>query len=162
MKHDEVSGQGAGWTLRDCYTVTASVAAGAALGVTLMYLFDPDRGRARRHRISDQVTSKIRRAGHAIATTAEDGAHRVEGAWRRVAAGAHPHEEPVTDAVVRERVRSRLGRLVPHPHQVDTVVHEGVLALHGFLPNTDRRRLVKELGRVPGVRRVEDLLAPAV
>src|SRR5215211_2034951 len=49
------------------------------VGALLMYLFDPDRGRGRRARISDQLTSKVSRFGEAVEGRARDLRNRTKG-----------------------------------------------------------------------------------
>jgi gas vesicle protein len=86
---------------------------GAALGGTAMYLFDPDRGRRRRALIRDQAIH----IGKTVSEAADAG-------WQDLSnrAGAAPRQAmslwrsaPVTDDVLAERVRSRMGRYVSYP-----------------------------------------------
>ena len=53
--------------------------AGIGLGALLMYLFDPDRGRGRRTRFSDQLTSQFNRMGEAAEAKARDLRNRAQG-----------------------------------------------------------------------------------
>jgi hypothetical protein len=57
----------------------ALLAGGAALGALLMYLLDPDRGRGRRSRLGDQVTSRVNRLGRAAGAKARDLRNRAQG-----------------------------------------------------------------------------------
>ncbi len=52
---------------------------GIGLGALLMYLFDPDRGRGRRARLGDQLTSKVNRLGEAAESKARDLRNRAQG-----------------------------------------------------------------------------------
>ena len=52
---------------------------GIGVGAALMYLLDPERGRTRRARLSDQVTSKANRFGDAAAAQARDLRNRAQG-----------------------------------------------------------------------------------
>jgi hypothetical protein len=52
---------------------------GIGLGALLMYLFDPDRGRGRRARLSDQLTSKVNRLGEAAQAKGRDLRNRAQG-----------------------------------------------------------------------------------
>ncbi len=52
---------------------------GLGLGAALMYLFDPDRGRGRRARLSDQMTSKANTLGDAVESKARDLRNRAQG-----------------------------------------------------------------------------------
>ena len=53
--------------------------AGIGLGALLMYLFDPDRGRGRRARLSDQLTSQVNRMGEVAEAKARDLRNRAQG-----------------------------------------------------------------------------------
>jgi osmotically-inducible protein OsmY len=87
----------------------------------------------------------------------EDLVHRATGAVREACAGGCC-SEGVSDDVLRDRVRSKLGHLVTPPDHVETDVRRGVVALRGTASSTDREALLKGLRRIPGVRGVEDLL----
>jgi hypothetical protein len=60
--------------------IVGSVGAGALL----MYLFDPDRGRGRRSRLTDQLTSKANRLGKAAGSKAQDLRNRAQGVMHEV------------------------------------------------------------------------------
>ena len=53
-------------------------------GALLMYLFDPDKGRGRRARFSDQLTSKVNRIGRAGKSKARDLRNRAHGVMHEV------------------------------------------------------------------------------
>ena len=146
---------GRGLTAREYCIAGAAIVTGAAAGLTLMYLFDPDRGKRRRVQLLEQAESKARRLGKEVAAKAEDVYHRAQGAVREATRCAG---EEVTDDVLRDRVRSRLGHIVPRPGQVETEVNHGIVELRGTLPATERSSLLKNIRAIPGVRGVEDLL----
>jgi gas vesicle protein len=52
---------------------------GIGIGAALMYLFDPERGRGRRARLSDQWASKVNRLGAAAESKARDLKNRAQG-----------------------------------------------------------------------------------
>jgi gas vesicle protein len=52
---------------------------GIGIGALLMYLFDPDRGRGRRARLGDQLSSKVNRLGEAAEAKARDLRNRAQG-----------------------------------------------------------------------------------
>ena len=52
---------------------------GIGLGALLMYLFDPDRGRGRRARLGDQMTSKVNRLSEAAEAKGRDLRNRAQG-----------------------------------------------------------------------------------
>src|SRR5215813_6081825 len=65
------SGLGAGWI--------APLLGGMGIGAALMYLFDPDRGRGTRARLSDQLASKANRLGETVGRKARDLRNRTQG-----------------------------------------------------------------------------------
>ena len=158
MNECEAEGNcGRAWSSRDYWIAGSSIAAGAALGLGIMYLFDPERGKRRRHLIRDQAQRKLRYAQREFVGRAEDVVNRATGAIRNAASSLGCHEE-VSDDVLRDRVRSRLGHLVEHADHVETEIRDGIVNLRGTAPSVDRNSLLKALRRVPGVRGVEDLL----
>jgi hypothetical protein len=52
---------------------------GIGLGALLMYLFDPERGRGRRARLGDQLTSKVNRLSDAAEAKARHLRNRAQG-----------------------------------------------------------------------------------
>jgi hypothetical protein len=82
------------------------------LGAALMYIFDPDRGKRRRPLIRDKVEA----AGNKLSDTADKMQRDLRKRDYGVVAEAKSifrHDE-VTDDVLVDRVRSRLGRIPVH------------------------------------------------
>jgi gas vesicle protein len=52
---------------------------GIGIGALLMYLFDPDRGRGRRAKLNDQLTSKVNHLKEAAGSKARDLRNRAQG-----------------------------------------------------------------------------------
>jgi uncharacterized membrane protein len=130
---------------------------GAGLGATVMCLLDPTTGRRRRALLQD----KSRHLANAAATSAgkvtRDAGNRLTGARHR-AASLLGRDEEVSDDVLADRVRSKLGRVVPHPLSIDVEVRDGVARLSGAVADDEADRLVRRTRRIPGVRGVEDFL----
>ena len=57
----------------------ALLVGGIGLGALLMYFFDPDRGRGRRARCSDQLTSTVNRLGESAGAKARHLRNRAKG-----------------------------------------------------------------------------------
>ena len=134
------------------------IAVGA--GAVLAYLFDPDRGRARRALASDQIAGFGRRVGR-----------RVDRLDRRVGARAHGlqmklqhlgprgQREP-DDATLAARVQTELFRDQSVPKgRININVERGTVVMRGTL---DDRSLVeameRKIHRIPGVRDVRNLI----
>ncbi len=130
--------------------------AGLGAGAGLMYVLDPSSGRRRRALLRDKARHTARLTGDTVRRTVADVRHRAEGL---VATTEAVFESgPVHDAVLVERVRSKLGRLVAHPRAIDVTSHDGVVTLSGPILRHEARRLVRRIAVLPGVRTVEDNL----
>jgi hypothetical protein len=123
-----------------------------ALGAGLMFLLDPDRGRARRARVRDRLAHAARAGRGALGATGRDVAHRTAGAAARLK--GRLHHEPVDDEVLVERVRAHLGRAVSHPRAIQVTAEKGVVTLTGPILTAEVPRLVRAAERTGGVREV--------
>jgi uncharacterized membrane protein len=130
--------------------------AGAAVGAAAMYMFDPDQGKRRRALLRDQLISGASHLDDAVGVIARDFTHRVQG----IAALARSAmtEEQVSDQVLTERVRSKLGRIVSHPRAIDVKVEQGRVSLGGPVLAHEYRDLLEGVRSVRGVVSVEDQL----
>jgi uncharacterized membrane protein len=135
---------------------TRSLLAGAGVGAGLTYFLDPGRGARRRARIRDTVTHSARVTRRAIGTAGRDMLHRTYGT---AASLRSPFRHGrVDDPVVVERVRSRLGRLVSHPHAVEVLSADGIVTMRGLILEREAEALIRAVGHVDGVREVIDEL----
>jgi CBS domain-containing protein len=66
--------------------------------------------------------------------------------------------EPASDAVVEERVRAALGRACSHVSAIELSVADGYVSLSGPILEREYRRLLRTVGRVRGVRAIDDRL----
>jgi uncharacterized membrane protein len=126
--------------------------AGFLLGAGLMYLLDPDRGVRRRHVARDRLGRVRRRMGEEIAAAARDVRNRSAGTFAELRSRFAPDD--AADAVVEERIRARLGRLVSHPGAVDVAVVGGEATLLGSVIEPELNDLLHGVRQVRGVRRV--------
>jgi uncharacterized membrane protein len=133
----------------------ASFPGGFLLGVSLMYLLDPARGRRRRTRIIEAVHHAERVERELLGRAARDAKHRVHGLTERV---IHRSSPDVSDEVIVERIRSRLGRVVSHPRAVDVAVVQGRAILRGAIFAHEAPKAVAVTRSTPGVRAVIDRL----
>ena len=82
--------------------------AGAMAGAVAMYLLDPDRGRGRRARMSQQWSSRVRSVDRAADRFERDAANRVRG-------------QVASEADIARVVRAING--VPGVHGVESLMH---------------------------------------
>jgi uncharacterized membrane protein len=129
---------------------------GLGLGVGLMYLLDPARGRRRRALVKDKLTRTLNVTADAAGTTGRDLAHRAAGTAARVRGSVR--RRPVDDLVLIERVRAQLGRVVSHPHAIDVKVTDGRVTLSGPVLRAEVNQLLRAVERVDGVRELVNTL----
>ncbi|HEX4124170.1 MAG TPA: SRPBCC family protein [Tepidisphaeraceae bacterium] len=130
----------------------------AALGAGLMYVLDPDRGHRRRKLIRDQLVRMRHEAWRGAANTATDLLNHTRGAAARVRSVIVP--DFADDWIIRERVRSAIGRAVTHPHAIRVSVSNGRVMLGGPILECEVEDLLAAVRRVRGVREVRNLLEP--
>lgn len=130
---------------------------GVGLGAGLMYVLDPDRGRRRRALLRDKA---LHYAGEARITLGKRG-RDIGNRARGLLAGAGSHlrcGEEVSDGVLAERVRSKMGRAVSEPGDVEVAVSEGRVTLRGIVPAGEAERLLRCVSKARGVLAVENQL----
>jgi len=130
---------------------------GALLAAAAMYWFDPTSGRRRRARLRDRLVATAHDARHGMDVAGRDLANRLEGLAARTRSIFESREVP--DAVLVERVRSALGRVVSHPGAIDVQVTAGCVSLSGPILAHEVPQLMRAVRAVRGVRAVEDRLS---
>jgi uncharacterized membrane protein len=129
---------------------------GFAAGAALMYLTDPDRGKRRRALLRDRSVRAMNGLSCFLDKAQRDAANRAEGVFSTV--GALFRNRPVSDYVLLQRVRSRLGRAVSHPHAIEVNCNGGRIVLKGPVLDHEVPRLMRCVRAVPGVMGVENKL----
>lgn len=126
--------------------------AGLGLGSGLMFLLDPDRGKRRRALLRDKCAWSARKTGEAFEVTARDLRNRAQG----IASGVQSTFKgaPTDDTVLTDRVRSKLGRVVSHPHAVQVTAQDGTVTLAGPILEHEVPYLLGCVNRVSGVKEV--------
>ncbi|HEX2230417.1 MAG TPA: SRPBCC family protein [Candidatus Binatia bacterium] len=126
------------------------------LGAVLFYILDPQMGRRRRALVRD----KLRRFGHktldAIDLTSRDLKNRVLG----LAAETRNliPERDVSDDVLEQRVRSKLGALVSHPGSINVKAENGRITVSGPVLAREIDGLLERIWSVRGVKNIENQL----
>jgi osmotically-inducible protein OsmY len=132
---------------------------GIGIGAALMFLFDPDNGRRRRAILKDKSARYARGVKEKEELLARRAMHQIQGTLATVRARIAP-EEPVDDAVLTERVRAALGRVVHDPHAIDVKVRDGCVVLKGPVLPEEVGEIVACAERVRGVQQVDNRLSP--
>ena len=127
---------------------------GAAVGMAIAYLFDPNRGTRRRALAMDQMRRASRKTRDAVDATMRDVSNRTAGV---VAAtrGRFAHDE-VDDVTLLERVRAKLGRACSHPRAIDVEALDGAVTLRGPILANELERVLATTAAVRGVRSVSN------
>ena len=129
-------------------------------GATVMYYLDGPSGGRRRSVLRDQVRHGVKVALKFMYAGGRDLAHRAKG-MRSILKSSLRNMESAQqddDAVVLARVRSKLGRVVAHPHSIESAVTRGHVTLSGSLSTHELKRLIICVLKVPGVRSAESRL----
>jgi osmotically-inducible protein OsmY len=134
------------------------VAAAFGLGTLVMYFADPDRGALRRGLARDQALAGMRRARDQVRRTMEDARNRAAGTVSSVA--GRWRGGPVSDTVLGERVRARLGLVCTCPDAIDVEAQNGTVVVRGAVPRDEIGQIVRAVKWTPGVRMVDDQLEP--
>ena len=129
---------------------------GMGLGAGLMYLLDPDQGRRRRALLRDQLTSTAGRLDDCLGATWTDVRQRAQGLAAETS--ARLTGGPVSDHVLVERVRAKMGRYVSHPGAIEVAARDGRVTLSGPVLAREVDRLVGAVAAVPGVTGVDNRL----
>jgi uncharacterized membrane protein len=126
--------------------------AGLGTGAAAMYFLDPDRGNRRRAIVADKVARSARKVPRAIRVTKEDISNRAYGAFAETK--TRLFSDDASDGVIEARVRSKMGRVVSHPHAIKVACENGDVTLSGPIRADEVKRLIKCASSVPGVRSV--------
>lgn len=129
---------------------------GLGLGAGLMYLLDPERGRRRRAVLRDRLTLAWRKQEAVFSKALRDLNQRASG-WL-AEARALARNTPVSDDVLVERVRARLGRVVSHPHAIGVTADQGRVTLSGPILAREVDDLIARVYAITGVTGVENNL----
>jgi uncharacterized membrane protein len=129
---------------------------GLGMGWGLSQFLDPARGGRRRAQIRDKAISAAHVVGDAVDTTSRDVRNRTRGVIAELR--ARRASAPVSDTVLVERVRSRLGGTVRHPRAVVVTAHDGRVTLQGPILADEGERLLARVASIGGVREVDNRL----
>src|SRR6185369_11128088 len=129
---------------------------GIGLGAGLMYILDPDRCNLRRTIFKNTVVSGINKTGSAISTKSRDLGNRTYGLFANIRSLFS--RDRVSDEKLLNRVRSKLGRAVSHPHAIVLTVNDGRVVLSGPILADEVNDLLGVVSRVRGVQFIDNRL----
>jgi hypothetical protein len=134
----------------------ALAVASMAAGASLMYLFDPARGKSRRRRLVERAQSTAHHAGKFMEGIKRNIINRTRGIAAETKFALQ--NEPVSDEKLVSRIRAKLGHLTSHPHAIEVSVQSGRVTLRGPILTTEVHGLLRALAKIPGVTNVENQL----
>src|SRR5205085_6311750 len=127
---------------------------GAGLGAALMYIFDPDRGKRRRALIRDRVEAAGNEVSDKVEKMGRDLQNRAYGVVAETKS-IFQHDE-VTDDLLVDRVRSRLGRIPVHIGAFDITAKDGVVTLRGQILADELPKVLRAARFVRGVKGIDN------
>ena len=129
---------------------------GMGIGTGIMYLLDPNRGKRRRALLRDKFVWAQRKTGECIQVTGRDLSNRARG----IASGIQSRltSGEVDDAVLVDRVRSKLGRTVSHPGAIVVAAENGNVTLSGPILEAEADHVLSCVKWVPGVKDITNNL----
>jgi uncharacterized membrane protein len=122
-----------------------------------MFMLDPRQGQGRRVRVRDRAVRGFRQLDSMMGSTGKDLKDRTRGVMAELRARVSGEEVP--DALLIERIRSRLNWAVSHPGAIDVQSSHGRLVVSGAVLEREYIRLLRTVWAVRGVADVEDRLA---
>lgn len=141
-------------------TVAPWAIGGLMGGALLTWYLDPDRGARRRNVTKDKVVSIVRRGGTDVGRFGRKLGSDAYGWSQKVLHPGLTQDEPANDAVLAHKVESELFRSRDVPKgRINVNAQEGKVVLRGELDRPEQiREMVDAVGRIPGVKAVENLL----
>lgn len=125
---------------------------GVGIGTGLMFLLDPDQGKRRRALLRDKCYLAARKTGEGMGVTARDLRNRTQGIVSEVQ--SRFSSAPVDDAVLVDRVRAKLGRVVSHPRALNVTSQNGRVVLSGPILASELPELLACVNSVSGAKQV--------
>lgn len=129
---------------------------GMGFGAGIMYVLDPDRGNRRRSMAQQKLVRVAHLSGDAFDKAIRDLEHRTQGLFSD--ARCLVRRDKVSDAVLEERVRSKLGRVACHPGSIEVRATGANIVLSGPVLRGEEEEIVRAVRHVRGVRGVESRL----
>jgi uncharacterized membrane protein len=136
-------------------TFTKTIGA-ATVGGLLVYFLDPDTGKKRRTLLKDRSAHLLKEADRAVGKASRDLSNRARGAVAE-ARSLVPLRE-VSDEVLVEQVRARIGRVTSFPHFVEVSARDGAISLRGAALESELDNLMAAVSSIRRVSSVHSVL----
>jgi hypothetical protein len=130
---------------------------GIGFGAGLMYVLDPALGRRRRALVRDKSVHAWKKTSDAVSATARGVSNRAVGVSDRLRSSFACQETP-SDAVLVDRIRSRMGHVVSHPRAIEVTADAGQVVMRGPVFAAEVDRLLSSVAGISGVKNVDNRL----
>src|SRR5262245_37203802 len=138
---------------------TKSAIGGFAAGAAVMYFADRRSGTRRRAVAWDKIVAGFHRLGIELGKAERDTANRATGLAAEIKRAFRGI--PVDDAALAERVRSRIGHVISHPHAIRIRADpQGRVTISGPVLADELKDLLAAAKSTPGVREIIECLEP--
>jgi hypothetical protein len=138
------------------WSLLGSAGLGAGLGAGLMFLLDPQAGGRRRALARDKTLHLLKQGGEAARKTSRDLGNRTRGLVAETSSKLRRADADVD--LLRDRVRSKIGHVVSHPHAIEVTTQDSRVVLSGPVLASEVSRLLSTVRKVKGVTDVESHL----
>lgn len=128
----------------------------ATVGGLLVYFLDPDTGRRRRALVRDRSTNLLKEADRAIGKASRDLSNRARGAVAE--ARSLLPLRGVSDEVLVEQIRARIGRVISFPHFIEVSARGAIVMLRGAVLESELDMLISAVASVRHVSSVRNEL----
>ncbi|HYX52265.1 MAG TPA: SRPBCC family protein [Candidatus Limnocylindrales bacterium] len=129
---------------------------GAAAGAAAFYFLDREKGHQRRATAALATNRLAQAIADGAALGVRDAQQRLTGMAKH--AWFSFRREHLDDRVLVERIRSRMGRILSHPHKIHVASDRGTVTLWGQAPREQARELIEAVNSMQGVREIFDHL----
>lgn len=132
------------------------IGAGAVFGALLAYLFDPDRGRSRRARLSEQTTARGRDLSESMRKTVEYQKGVARGIIHDASETLRP-EKDYDDQTLMQKVRSEALGYWDGSEEIEIDITDGMVKVTGSVRDSaSRDQLLSLIRDVEGVGLIDD------
>lgn len=129
-----------------------SLVGGAAIGAGLMYILDPNRGRARRSMLRERGIRAVHIAQREANKQLRNAGNHLVGRMREIKSSVRHRSSDISDDIVLDRVRAQLGRDIRHMRMLDFTVQDGCVIVAGPALRGEAEKIRRRLRKTRGVR----------
>ena len=147
-------------SFRDRLEHSVTLLSGMAIGAGLMYVLDPNRGRARRAQASQRLIHFGRVLGRQTGRQGRNLAHQAYGSLAELVAQLRDRARTIPDDVLIERVRAQLGHVISHPGLLDIGASQGRVIVSGPVLEHEVERIRDRVHKTRGVLECQLRLEP--